>query len=352
MSRQRKTMRAVVLQEQGGPEKLVIRKVAIPTPGPTGVLIKVQYCGIDGHDSAIRSGIRRMDFTPGMVQGHEMSGTVVAVGDQVSTLKPGDSVCNKVQYSCGLCDLCRMGQESACQVFLRAGLSVVDGGLAEYAVCPENCAVLVPDGVDMVDAAVAGCAVATPYHSVAEVAQVRAGETVLVTGAGGGLGMHAIQLVRLFGARAIGWTRSESKRAAIERVGIDHLICGAGEQTPVWKQLLELTEGKGVDVVIDNVGSAVFYDAFRGLAKLGRYVMQGELEGKEIHINPVFIFGKGAKIIGSISHRLDELRKVLEFIRAGKVKPVIGGVFPLDDVQKVHALLDEGAITGRAVMAL
>ena len=349
MSRQRKTMRAVVLPEQGGPEKLVIRKVDIPAPGPTDVLIKVQYCGVDGHDTAIRSGIRRIDFTPGMVQGHEMSGTVVAMGDQVSTLKPGDLICNKTQPSCGLCDLCRMGQESAC---LGNRRSVVDGGLAEYAVCPEDCAVLVPEGVDMVDAAVAGCAMATPFHSIAEVAQVRAGETVLVTGAGGGLGMHAIQLVRLFGARAIGWTRSESKRAAIERVGIDHLICGAGEQTPVWQQLLELTEGRGVDVVIDNVGSAVFYDAFRGLAKLGRYVMLGELEGKEIHINPVFIFGKGAKIIGSISHRLDELRKVLEFIQAGKVKPVIGGVFPLDEINKVHALLDEGAITGRAVMAL
>ena len=349
MSQQRKTMRAVVLSEQGGPEKLVIRKVNIPTPGPRDVLIKVQYCGVDGHDTAIRSGIRRLGFTPGMIPGHEMSGTVVEVGDQVTTLEPGDLACNKTQPSCGLCDHCRMGQESACSGIRRR---VVEGGLAEYAVCPEDCAIPVPEGVDMADAAVAGCAVATPFHAVAEVAQVRAGETVLVTGVGGGLGIHAIQLVRLFGARAIGWTRSESKRAVLESVGIDDLILGTGGNTPVWQQLRNLTGGKGVDVVIDTVGSATFDDAFRGLAKLGRYVMLGELVGKEICINPVFIFSKGAKIIGSISHRRDELFKVLEFIRAGKIKPVIGGVYPLDEINKVHALLDEGGITGRAVMAL
>ena len=96
------------------------------------------------------------------------------------------------------------------------------------------------------------------------------------------------------GARVIGWTRSESKRTAIERVGIDHLICGPGERTPVWKQLLDLTSGKGVDVVIDNVGSAAFDDAFRGMAPLGRYVMLGELEGKEVHINPAFVFRKAS----------------------------------------------------------
>ena len=88
-----------MLEEQGGPEKLTIQRIAVPTPGPTDVLIKVQYCGVDGHDAAIRSGIRRLGFTPGMIPGHEMSGTVVAVGDQVSTLGPGDSVCNKTQPS-------------------------------------------------------------------------------------------------------------------------------------------------------------------------------------------------------------------------------------------------------------
>ena len=338
-----------MLEEQGGPEKLTIQRIAVPTPGPTDVLIKVQYCGVDGHDAAIRSGIRRLGFTPGMIPGHEMSGTVVAVGDQVSTLGPGDSVCNKTQPSCGLCGLCRMGQESVC---LNRSYTNVEGGLAEYAVCPEDCAVLVPDGVDMVDAAVAGCAVATPFHAVAEVAQVRAGEMVLVTGAGGGLGMHAIQLVRLFGARVIGWTRSESKRAAIERVGIDHLICGTRERTPVWKQLLDLTGGRGVDVVIDNVGSAAFDDAFRGMAPLGRYVMVGEIQGEKVSINPAFVFRKAAKILGSRSHRRDELFKALEFIRSGKVKPVIGGVYPLKDINRVHALLDEGAITGRSIIAL
>ena len=340
-------MRAVVLPEQGEPEKLVIQEVAVPTPGPREVLIKVQYCGVDGHDQAVRKGIRRRGFIPGSVLGHEISGTVVEVGSEVGTLKPGDRVCTMAEVICGTCEYCRAGNEALC-----LSTKVIEGGLAQYVACPESSVFLVPEGVAMTDAAVAACAIATPYHALVHAAEVKPGETVLVTGAGGGLGIHAIQLIGLFGARAIGWTRSESKRAALESAGADDVICGRGETKPVWQQLLDLTQGKGVDVVIDTVGSAAFYDAFRALARQGRYVMLGELVGENAQINPAFVFAKRAKIVGIANHDRHEVIKILELIKEGKIKPVIGGVYPLDDVQKVHALLDQGAVTGRAVMAL
>ena len=316
----------------------------MPAPGPRDVLIKDQYCGVDGHDLAVRRGIMRRTFKPGIILGHEVSGTVAEVGGLVSTVKPGDRVCNRTSLPCGLCRYCSMGEDTLC-----LSRSFADGGLAEYVVYPEGSVIPVPDGVDMVDAAVSACAIATPYHALSEVAQVRPEEIVLVTGAVGGLGIHTIQLVHLFGARAIGWTRSESKRAALESVGVDELICGTGDATPVWQQLLDLTMGWGVDVVIDYVGSAAFSDAFRGMAPLGRYVILGEMLGEEIHINPAFIFFKRAKILGSGPHMRSDVYRVLEFVRRGKIKPIIGGVYSLEQISEVHALLDEGAITGRMV---
>ena len=282
-----------------------------------------------------------------------------AIYRRPNTSKPvkpsGDRVCNRTSLPCGLCRYCSMAVRRGImrrRDTLCLSRSFADGGLAEYVVYPEGSVIPVPDGVDMVDAAVSACAIATPYHALSEVAQVRPEEIVLVTGAGGGLGIHTIQLVHLFGARAIGWTRSESKRAALESVGVDELICGTGDATPVWQQLLDLTMGWGVDVVIDYVGSAAFSDAFRGMAPLGRYVILGEMLGEEIHINPAFIFFKRAKILGSGPHMRSDVYRVLEFVRRGKIKPIIGGVYSLEQISEVHALLDEGAITGRAVVAL
>lgn len=345
MSQRRKTMKAVKLNAQGGPENLVIQEIEIPTPGPRDVLIKVQYCGVDGHDSAIRTGIRRRGFTPGMILGHEIAGVAVEVGAQVSMAKVGDRVCSMPKALCRACEYCDVGDEALC-----LSTDVVEGGLAEYVACPEDSLFVVPEGVEMADAAVAACTFATPYYALTEIAEIKPGEMVLVTGAGGGLGMQTIQLVRLLGARAIGWTRSESKRAAIGEMGADDVICGMGETTPVWQQLLDLTEGKGVNLVMDYVGSAAFNDSFRGLARLGRYVMVGELLGQEVHVNPTFIFFKRAKILGSSSHKREQVDQILEYIRQGAIKPFIGGKYPLDEIQKVHALLELGAITGRAVM--
>ena len=105
-----------------------------------------------------------------------------------------------------------------------------------------------------------------------------------------------------------------------------------------------------MDMVMDNVGSAAFYDGFRGLALLGRYVMLGELLGKEIRVNPTFVFTKRAKILGSSSHKREQVYQVLEYMRQGAIRPFIGGKYPLAEIQRVHGLLESGEITGRAVM--
>lgn len=348
-----KTMRAVVLQKPGGPENFAIQRVDIPTPGPTEVLIKVEYCGTDSHDTAVRKGQASWNFHSGMILGHEIGGTVVDVGKEVTTASPGDRVCTMPKLLCGTCEYCHTGNEALCagKGTVEGTLgNVVDGGLAEYVVSPESSVFLVPEGVSLTDAAVAACSIATPYHAIVHAGEVKPEDTVLVTGAGGGLGVHCVQLIRFFGARVIAWTRSEAKRATLEKIGADEVICGTDETAPVWQQILDLTGGKGVDVVIDNVGSSAFSSAFRGLARHGRYVMLGELAGKKIQLNPAYVFLKRAKIIGVSSHNRSEVVTVLELIRDGKIKPIIGGMYPLEEISKVHTLIEEGAITGRAVL--
>ncbi len=268
-------MRAAVLYEVGGPDKLVLEKVEEPTAGPREVLVNVKACGVDWHDVVIRNGTMRRGVHfhdviykdksrptgRGLILGHEIAGEVVETGAGVTTVKVNDRVVCKAIRSCGLCKYCRSGEETNC-----VHSAMNDGGYAEYVVLPEESAVQIPQEIDFEKGAILSCAIAVPFHAVRDVGRVTLGETVLVTGAGGGLGIHCVQIAKLCGARVIGLEIDERKAAIVREYGADEVICNQDPATPFWKQVLQLTEGEGADVVVDNVGTAVFADAFRSLA--------------------------------------------------------------------------------------
>ena len=340
-------MKAVVLPETGDPASFRLQEVEEPKPGAGEVLIRPFYCGVDGHDLVVRQGVMRRGFRPGLIQGHEVSGEVVEVGGHVTDLKPGDRVATKAMWACGRCRYCRTGEETLC-----VKSRFVEGGLAELAVFPEECVLPIPEGVGMIEAAIAACAIATPYHAVRDVAETKPGEVVLVTGAGGGLGIHCVQIAKLFGATVIAWTTSEKKIDGIKASGADQVVLSRAGAGPIYKQVRQLTDGRGADVVIDTVGSAAFTEGFRALGKLGRYVFVGQLTGDEIRINPARIFFKGAKLLGSISHRRHEVEETMQLIADGKIKPVVSGVYSLDQVPHVHELLENRQLLGRPVIAV
>jgi acryloyl-coenzyme A reductase len=339
-------MRAVILEHTGPPESFKLRNdVDVPVPGHGDVLVQVKACGVDSHDRAVRAGLMRHEFRPGMILGHEIAGDVVEVGAAVRSVHIGDRVCCKQTSSCGLCRLCRTGEEQICPE-----VRFNEGGLAEYVALPEDAWVQIPDAVDYPSAAVSACAIGTVLHAIREIAQVKVGEQVLVTGAGGGLGLHAIQLAKLFGADVVAVTRSGAKHDAIVKSGADHILIDSEADDPLYERILEATNGDGVDVVIDTVGHPVFEKVLRALALFGRYVLVGQVLPEKVSFHPAFLFGKQQRLLSTDGTRRHELQDVLSLVRDNKVVPVVSRVVGLEGVVGVHHALDAGEIVGRAVI--
>ena len=206
-------MRAVVMREQGPPSVLKLEDWPVPVPGPEEALVKVAAVGVSYHDIVERNGTYQRGVKLPMVMGYEVAGTVERVGSAVQSLKPGDRVCCKPFQSCGRCRLCRNGMETACRQ-----RRAVTGGYAEYVVIAEEALVKIPPAIDFKVACMLGAATGVALNAVRDVAKVRVGETVLVTGASGGLGLPTIEIALASGATVLAHTRSEAKRAALASV--------------------------------------------------------------------------------------------------------------------------------------
>ncbi len=337
-------MKAAVLEAQGDEYRIEIQEVDEPRPTESQVLVKVLACGVCGHDQADRVGLTRIDVPA--ILGHEIAGEVVAVGADVKALAVGDLVAAKQFTTCGKCDVCRAGQELDC-----SDRYFNYGGSAEYMALEERTLLRIPDGVDPVVASVVACAVGTCYQALFTVGEVQPGEKVLVTGAGGGLGLHGMQVARAAGAEVIALTSSESKREALLASGADAVVVtGADGEGDVAGELLQLTGGRGVDLVLDNIGEpSVFSQAFRALRKRGRYVFTGQVEHKKISVYPFFIFGKQAVITGSSSTLMSTFAASMDLVASGKVAPVIER-YALGDVVAACRAMDERRVVGRAVL--
>lgn len=321
-------MRAVVLTAPG---ELTVAEVDCPEPGSGEVLVKVAACGVCGHDQADRTGLLTLPLPA--VLGHEIAGTVVAGGTRFAA---GDRVAAKQFGTCGRCEPCASGDELRCpqREFLY-------GGFAEYAVVPESALLPVPPGVPLAEAAVVACAVGTGLQALRRVARVKPGETVLVTGAGGGLGLHAVQVAAALGARVLALTGSPDKAA---QLGNAAQVVLAGDTAG--QDILDATDGRGADVVLDNTGhQSVFRQAFRALAHAGRYVLTGQVSGEPIRVHPAFVFEKEAVITGSGSTLIRTFADAMALVAEGRVRPVVTP-YPLEAAARAFA----DRVTGRAVL--
>lgn len=337
-------MRAVVMHEQGPPSVLKLEDWPVPEIKPHEVLLKVGAVGVSYHDVVERNGAYQRGVTFPMVMGNEIAGTVEKTGALVRTLKAGDRVCCKPFHSCGMCRLCRNGMETACRQ-----RRSVRGGYAERVAIAEETLVKIPDSMGFPVACMLGAATGVALNAVRDVAKVRIGESVLVTGASGGLGLPTIELSRAAGATVIAVTRSDSKRAPLIEAGAHHVVVAA-DGADFSGEVKALTDDLGADVVIDNVGSRVFTASFRALAVGGRYAFVGQLFREDISINPARIFFKRAHMIGVGSVRRDQLEDAVRLVAAGMVHPKVAQSFPLERAAEAHALVESGNVVGRVVL--
>lgn len=342
-------MKAIVVRRTGGPEVLTLEEVKDPAPRAHEVVIAVEACGVCFHDVVTRNGTLRAGIEFPFIPGHEVAGTVVAVGSAVSGIAIGDRVATTQRsFICSRCRYCRSEREPLCAEAVFMGDAGLNGGYAQYVATSAATIAPVPDGVGMADAAIAACAIGTVLHAVREIGKVRLGEPVLVTGAGGGLGLHAVQLARASNAVVIAQTMSEAKVPDIRAAGADHVVVGKDNETSA--EIRALTGGLGVDVAIDTVGTPLFQLVRRSMARGGRWVLVGQVNGDFVPFNPAQLFLRGISLLSATSTTRTELIDVLALIDRGLVKPAVAECLPLAEAARAHALVESGAPVGRIVL--
>lgn len=341
-------MRAIIQTEFGGPDVLRMAELPDPKARHGQVVIRVKACGVCGHDLLERSGVMKHGVVFPMVHGHEVAGEVVEVGEGVQSLKVGDRVASLQRDPCGHCRYCRRGRESSCLNNVFIGHNGTTGGYGEYVAVGEKALVKLPDEVSYEHASVLACSAGTVLHAVREEAKVKPGDTVLVTGAGGGLGMHSVKLARLFGAEVIATTTSEHKVDMLKQAGANHVV--VAPDNDFTDEVRRVTAGYGVDAVLDNVGAPIFRSALKVMAPYGKFIVIGQVTGDKISFNPALLIFKNISLIGSKSTHWQELQDMVELTRRGQFTPVIAEVMPVAEAREAHVMLEERRAAGRVVL--
>jgi D-arabinose 1-dehydrogenase-like Zn-dependent alcohol dehydrogenase len=339
-------MKAAVVQKWG--ESFVIEDRPIPEPKRGEALLKIRAGGVGLTLLNMRSG--RFGGTTPRIMGHELGGDVVATGQDVTNVKVGDRAVVYFYLVCGQCRWCRGGRETLCENF--AGHVGVhrDGGFAEFVSLPsENC-LKIPDGLSYEAAAVATDAVNTNWHCMRERARINPHDNVLLIGAGGGVGVHGVQVAKRFGANVIAADVSDEKLSLAKKFGADEII-NVRAVNDVARQVKRMTDGRGVEAAIDFVGhGTTFQSAIDSLATGGRAVVVGVGQGN-ITFDPLRLVLSEQIVTGSRHSTRAELIETMEIMARGLVTPVIGKrvhftqVESLFDDLRNERLLGRGAVT-------
>ncbi len=309
--------------------------------------MRVTACGFCHHDWSVMAGVLRRGVAPNVILGHEISGVVEGTGSDVTGLKSGDRVVSILTEACGLCERCANGREHRCRDGKGIGHGR-DGGLAEFVALSEHSLVKVPDGLDPVGAALLACPMGVALQAVREAAQVAPGQTVVVTGAGGGLGAHVVQAAAALGARVLAVSSSPEKENALRELGADEFLETNGLEFA--ELVMALTGDEGADVVIDTVGSALFPSTLRSLAQYGRLVLLGEIQGERVSLNPAEIIFRDAQVLGASGVSRATLELAGQLVLEGKLRPVVDLELPLEQAAEAYRLVSERRPTGRIVL--
>jgi NADPH:quinone reductase-like Zn-dependent oxidoreductase len=336
-------MRQIVITRYGTPEVLQVREAPDLSPGADEVRIAVHAAGVNFADVMARLGLYPDAPKPPVVVGYEVAGVVDAIGRGVTDLREGDRVVALTYF----------------------------GGYATQAVVPAGFAFAIPDALSAVDAAAIPVNYLTAYLALYRLANVTAGETVLIHGAGGGVGIAATQLARLRGATILG-TASSTKHDAILRGGVDHAI--DYRHVDVVSEVRRLTRDRGADVVLDPLGGASFRDSYRLLAPLGRLVVYGVsalATGERrnwLHalttlvrmprFSPLSMMNRNRGVFGlNLGHLWDERDKLADAMTfllgevAGKrLHPIVARTFPLDRAADAHRFVQSRSNIGKVVL--
>jgi NADPH:quinone reductase-like Zn-dependent oxidoreductase len=340
-------MKAAAFHEFGGPERIRVEEVPIPTPGAGEALIRVRACALNHLDLWVLGGLPALKTPLPFWTGCDIAGEVEAVGPGVSGVSRGTRVAVNPSLSCGACEWCVRGEDSMCVRYAILG-EHVRGGLAEYVVAPAANLLPLPSHVGFEDAAAFILVNMTAWRMLVTQAALRPAEDLLIHGVGGGVSSAAVQIGKLCGARVFVTSSSDDKLRRAKALGADEGVNYA--QADWTKAVREWTGKRGVDVVLDNVGASTWAGSVRALTAGGRLVTCGATTGPIVETDLRIVFWKQLRIIGSTMSNRKEFRDVMGQLFSGRLKPVVDRTFPLADTTAALALLEKGEQFGKIVI--
>jgi NADPH:quinone reductase-like Zn-dependent oxidoreductase len=339
-------VKAVRFHEHGGRDVLRLEDVPTPEPGDGEVLVRIRACALNHFDVDLRENISRWPLPLPHILGVEFAGDVAALGANVDGFHEGQPVWVLHEIPCLECEYCLAGMDNLC---VAAHMYSVQrpGGYAEYALAPARAVFPLGDGSH--DAAAAGQIVfTTAWHMLMTRAGLRAGETVVVNASGSGVGHAAVQIAKLAGATVIATAGSHEKLARSTDDGADHVVNYRTED--VTARVLDLTKGRGADLVIEHVGGDLFGASLNSLRKNGRLVTCGGHAGEVVELDIIPVFRNEWSVIGSRTGTVRETELVMDLIAAGKLNPRIHARLPLAEAAEAHRIIEEREQFGKVLL--
>jgi len=340
-------LKTVLFHQHGGPEVLEYSDFAEPVPGPGEVLVRVKAAALNRLDIWVREGWPGIKLAYPHIPGADGAGEVAAVGEGVTDWSPGQRVVINSNLACDSCEYCLAGWQNRCVSWELLG-ETRRGTYAEYVVVPHGNLYPLPDNFSEHAAAAAGLVFHTAWHSLIVRGGLRPGESVLVVGEAGGVNKADIQIAKLTGAHVIVVGSHPDKLALAGKLGADDLIDRSRDEN--WaRTVFQLTHKRGVDVVVDNVGTT-YSQSFRAACKGGRILNVGNTGGPRFEIDNRYIFARHLSILGSTMGTRQDFTQVMSLLFAGKLQAVLDETFPLSQARAAQERLQSGAQMGKITL--
>ncbi len=341
-------MKAIQYSKLGGPE--VLQYVDVPTPRPSSneILIHVLATSVNHIDIHFRRGLPGVQSPLPHIPGSDAVGIIDEVGSDVQGFQKGQMIVMDPSASCGHCDFCKQGKINYCPKARILGREN-DGAYAEKMVIPDENAIKMPDSFNIEMAAAAPLVYLTAWGMVVSKGQIQKGQTVLVMGAGSGVGTASIQIAKMFGAVVFATAGSEEKiQKARELLHVEQAF--NYHNVEIDREIRAITEKKGVDLIIDSVGGRQWIPMLKALKNGGTLVTCGATDGFDPKEDLRHIFFRQLRILGSTMGNRQEMRDVMKHIFDGTLKPIVDRVFPLKDASLAHQYVQDRKVFGKVVL--
>jgi len=342
-------MRAIGFRKFGGPEVLEMMRVEDPRPEERDVIIRTLYTSVNRLDVLVRKGFGPANINLPHVPGCDLVGTVEGIGAGIFTdVKVGDVIILNTLFGCSSCFHCKNNDDVSCKDWKVLGMHI-NGAYGELVRAPARAIIRPPRGYRLEELACMPMSLSAAWRALCVVGKARKGESVLIWGATGGVGRFAVMIAKAMGLKVLTLSRGNRKRDALISMGADKVMDYDGGFDEIASQVMEITKGNGVDLVIESFGGTL-NDSIKLVRTGGRIVLFGTITGLNVTMNIPDFYRKGIELVGIHGANSAELMEALEFISRAGIRPVIAAILDIDDAAQAHKTFENSELFGKIVL--